>query len=164
MHLSGYRQLTCELPKEKKIQDIRLRISRIICSTGEQSEACLIPVPKEAVELTEKVEFAGGNLYLTKVDRKEDGVLYLSVRGEARSSDRRMLLVHGFEAGKMGDARALTTYGPGYLFPDMNDLPWEQSEMQGFEIPYEQGDEAVEIVFWNPAYVLEREYILPVIH
>lgn len=182
IHPSGAYQAGIALPRLSdgdNVQDVNLILNQLSLTSYEQSDSYSIPIPEtDGQELDEKVEFDAGTVYLTSVERIPGGVstgqdedggeimepgVYLAVRTKARKADRHMGLVYGYYTDQLDENEEIFPYGRGAIFPDMEEASsWAESRTQGFELTYELGDEKVDVFFWNPMYLWEKQFVLPV--
>lgn len=177
LYPSGVRRFTCHLPDGEEIRDVKLVLNQLTLNTEERSGIYPIPIPDKEVNLDLDVEFRDGTLHLTKAERMtekinvgldEDGNeilkpgIYLSAQAEAKTEGMQMGLVFGYDANYLDEKGEVDMYRMGTVFPDVTDQPWHECEVKGYRIPYDPEAEEIDLLFWNPTYLLGEEVVLPV--
>lgn len=174
---SGIRQFTCLLPDEVGTQDMKLILNQLTIATEEKSGIYPIPIPENVADIDMKVDFQDGTLYLTKVERMQEEIslghdengkdilkpgIFLMAQAEAKNEGIHMGIVLGYEADYLDKEGEINRFGRGPVFPDVTDQPFHECEVTGYRIPYEPGAKEVDVIFWNPEYLLDRQVVLPV--
>lgn len=179
LHGSGMMRYLCEVPEDHEIQEASLVLRQAQITTEEWSDLYPIPIPESETELDMKVEFTDGTLYLTSVapmrekinmgqDTQGEEILkpgiYLTARAESKTEAWQMGIVYGFYAEEIDEDKKQESfyYGKGMIFPDVTDALWHECEIKGYKIAYEPGADEVDVLFGNPSYLLEQEFVLPV--
>lgn len=174
---SGARLYRFKIPEGQSVDEAKLIINKISMTTEEKSEVYTIPIPEVSQELDFQITFADSTLYLTKVERMQDGVvtgydesggqiwepgIYLTAHTETSSENYQTGIVYALYADETADTESPDHFPKGLIGPETNEKPWYESELEGYKIAYESEDEAVEILFWRPFYLRNVELILPV--
>lgn len=175
---SGMRKFTCRLPVEQEIQEVKLVLDHLTVSTNEQSGIYPIPIPETMEDLDLNVGFRDGTLHLTKVERMTEEIslgqeadgseilkpgIYLTARAEGKTEGMHMGIVLGYEADFLDKNGEIDRYRRGPVYPHVTDQPIHACEVKGYRIPYEPDAKEVDILFWNPNYLLEQQFVLPVV-